>query len=148
MNIKILTALISRATGNFATKTLGEAFHISGSNRKNTNGFNIDFKVVFYPYLHLVCFISNAVKIRLVYEFSTFHGRCLILLLNSAQNFDSRCLFSQLERSFFSDECKFCVIFVIQTINLLVPNSNYIQSFKKYKEGFCCLQISTYSENK
>ena len=48
--------------------------------------------------IHLVCFISNAVKIRLVYEFSTFHGRCLILLLNSAQIFDSRCLFSQLER--------------------------------------------------
>ena len=43
--------------------------------------------------IHLVCFISNAVKIRLVYEFSTFHGRCLFLLLNSAKIFDGRCLF-------------------------------------------------------
>ena len=84
-------------------------------------------KVFLMDYIHVVCFISNAVKIRLVYEFSTFHGRCLILLLNSAQIFDSRCLFSQLERSFFSIECKFSVIFVIQTIKL-VPNSTHNHS--------------------
>ena len=50
--------------------------------------------VFFFQFtVHFVFFISNAVKIRLVYEFSTFHGRCLFLLLNSAKIFDSRCLF-------------------------------------------------------
>ena len=44
--------------------------------------------------VHLVYFISNAVKIRLVSDFLTFHGRCLFLLLSFPKNLDSRCLFS------------------------------------------------------
>ena len=44
MNIKNLTAQIFRATGNFATKTHGEAFHIRESNWGKSGGFNITFK--------------------------------------------------------------------------------------------------------
>ena len=44
MNIKNLTARISRTTGNFATKTHGEAFHIRASNWEKNGGFNITFK--------------------------------------------------------------------------------------------------------
>ena len=45
-------------------------------------------------FIHLVCFISNAVKNWLVYEFWTFHSRCLFLLLSIFENSDSRCLFT------------------------------------------------------
>ena len=44
MNIKNLTARISRTTENFATKTHGEAFHIRASNWEKNGGFNITFK--------------------------------------------------------------------------------------------------------
>ena len=44
MNIENLTAPISRTTGNLATKTHGEAFHISASNWEKNGGFNITFK--------------------------------------------------------------------------------------------------------
>ena len=44
MNIKNLTAPISRTTGNLATKTHGEAFHIRASNWEKNGGFNITFK--------------------------------------------------------------------------------------------------------
>ena len=43
--------------------------------------------------LHLVYFISNAVKKRLVSNFPSFHSRCLFLLLNFAKFLDRRCLF-------------------------------------------------------
>ena len=44
MNIKNLTAQISRTTKYFATKTHGEAFHISASYWEKNGGFNITFK--------------------------------------------------------------------------------------------------------
>lgn len=52
--------------------------------------------------IHLVYFISNAVKKRLVFDFSNFHGRCLFLLLNFAKDLDSRCLVFQASKLPFS----------------------------------------------
>ena len=48
MNIKNLTARISRTTKNFATKTHGEAFHINASNWGKTGGFNMTFNPIWH----------------------------------------------------------------------------------------------------
>ena len=74
--------------------------------------------------LHLVYFISNAVKIRRVGKFSTFYGRCLFLLLNSTGNLDSRCLFSQALENFLSLFVEMCNFYRVMKSALYALHNN------------------------